>query len=480
MAEPVETESKSYSSNLTHLRRKTVVSVMRAWREVRGTARELMGAEIQPSLPKEDIEPLRKQMLDCLNPKGGELTARAHTAELGHTYLSLNEAGKARFLKLLANDFDIDADKLEDAIKAWQKTSSATEKTKAEAALRQALVSPRSTILRQFTALDRGFKFLVDMRADLLKVTGKDAKLKGLENDLKAILSSWFDIGLLDLVQLTWDSPAALLEKLIAYEAVHEIRSWDDLKNRLDADRRVYAFFHNKMPQEPLIFVQVAFVDGLADNIQKLLDTESPVFAMEKADTAIFYSISNAQGGLSGISFGNFLIKRVVSELAAELKHIKNFATLSPVPGFRAWLDPLLTKGDTSVLQAAELKALRSLKPKAENSAYGLLELLNADWYRDEDHRAALQPILLRLCARYLMEEKKNGRPHDPVASFHLFNGARLERLNWLGDTSKKGMKQSCGIMANYHYRLSKIDDNHEAFVREGQVVVSRGIKALL
>lgn len=470
------------SPNLAHIRRKTVVGVLRAWREVRGTAREWVGAEVQPSLPREDHDALRDQMKNCLNPKGGEVSARAFTAELGRIYLNLNATGKLRFLRMLAADFDVDAARLDDAIAAYQKATGPAEKAKSENALRQALVSPRSVILRQFTALESGFKFLVDMRADLMELAGKDAKLRGLEYDMKQILSSWFDIGLLDLVRLTWDSPAALLEKLIEYEAVHEIRSWDDLKNRLDEDRRIYAFFHNKMPQEPLIFVQVAFVQGMADNVQKLLDTESPMLPLSKADTAIFYSISNAQKGLAGISFGNFLIKRVVNEIAGGLKHIKTYATLSPIPGFRAWLDPLLAKGDTSVLQSSELKTLRALKEiaKADNSAFGLLQLLNGDWYKHPELAETLKPMLMRLCAHYLLNEKKNNRPLDPVAGFHLFNGARLERLNWLGDISAKGMKQSCGMMANYHYKLSEIDENHEDFAGEGGIAAGKQVRGLL
>lgn len=466
-----ENETRTYSS-LSHLRRRAVVGALRAWREVESTARSVVGAEVRASVPKEDVELLRAQMQECLTSKGGEVTARAHTAELGRTYLGLNEAGRARFLKLLAGEFDTDKAKLERAIEAYKKNGN-------EAALRDALVSPRCTILKQFTALPDGFKFLVDMRADLLPLVARDAKLKGLEADMKAILSTWFDVGLLDLAEITWASPAALLEKLMEYEAVHAIRSWEDLKNRLDADRRVYAFFHNKMPFEPLIFVQVAFVHGMADNIQHVLDTETPVFAVEKADTAIFYSISNAQKGLAGISFGNFLIKRVVAELSRDFKQIKTFATLSPVPGFRVWLDPMLVRGEESVLEHSEQREVRKLSGE-ENAAAGLLKLLDMAWHKDKKTAEALKPVLMRLCAHYLVDEKKNGRPLDPVANFHLFNGARLERMNWLGDISAKGMKQSAGIMVNYHYKLSEIDDNHEEFAAEGKVVASRQVRGYL
>lgn len=464
---------------LSHLRRRTVISLLRTWREVKGTARHAIGAEVRPSLPKEDIEHLQKQMQLCFDSPGGEITERAHTVELGRTYLGLNEAGRARFLKTLASEFDLDKSKLSRLTKAYGAASTPTELAKLEMELRQALITPRSTILRHFTALPDGFKFLVNMRADLLPLMGKDAALKGLEYDLKTILSSWFDIGLLDLVEITWNSPAALLEKLIEYEAVHRVTSWDDLKNRLDADRRVFAFLHNKMPLEPLIFVHVALVEGMSDNIQHLLDVKSPLSDIEKADTAIFYSISNAQKGLAGISFGNFLIKRVVSELTNKMKNIKTFATLSPVPGFRSWLDPLLQKGDDAVLLPEEKQLLLKIKPQG-HPAKNLYDMLEGNWISDKALNENLKSILMRLAATYLVEQKKSGKPLDPVANFHLSNGARLERMNWLGDTSAKGLKQSAGIMVNYHYKLADIDDNHEEFVTAGKIVAGKHVRGYL
>jgi malonyl-CoA decarboxylase len=482
VAEPASkknAEKTSQLPSLTTLRRLTVSSLLRTWNEIKGTARHVIWSELDPSLPKSDMEYLHKQMRLCLDTPGGEITARANTAELGRTYLGLNETGRARFLKMLASDFDVDERKLSDLTFAYTQSNTADERFKLEMDLRQVLTSPRSTILRQFTALPDGFKFLVNMRADLLPLIGKDQKLKGLEYDLKTILSSWFDVGLLDLVEITWNSPAALLEKLIEYEAVHRVTSWEDLKNRLDADRRVFAFIHNKMPMEPLIFVHVALVEGMSDNVQKLLDTKSPVFNIEKADTAIFYSISNAQKGLAGISFGNFLIKRVVNVLSSELKQLTTFATLSPVPGFRAWLDPLLAKDEAKILLPDEVAILKKLNKDAGAGA-ALLSILESEWVKDKKLAEAIKPILMRLCAHYLIEEKKNGKPLDPVASFHLFNGARLERMNWLGDTSAKGLKQSAGLMVNYHYRLSKIDENHEEFATNGKVVASRPVRGYL
>jgi len=472
-------ESQRHSNSLSHLRRKTVVGLLRTWNEIKSTAFHVISPEVRASVPKEDAARLHKQMQLCLDSPGGEVTARAHTAELGRTYLSLNEAGREKFLRMLAEDFDTDHKALAKLTSAFSAATEMAEQLKLEMELRQALVTPRSTILRQFTALPDGFKFLVNLRADLMPLIGKDVKLKGLDFDLKGILSSWFDVGLLDLVELNWNSPAALLEKLIEYEAVHRVASWEDLKNRLDADRRVFAFLHNKMPGEPLIFVHVALVEGMSDNVQQLLDEKSPVFDNDKADTAIFYSISNAQKGLAGISFGNFLIKRVVARLSEEMPHIKTYATLSPIPGLRSWLDPHLQKGEEKLLQPKEIEVLKRLSGNA-NAALGLLELLQNGWAKDKDKAAALKPILMRLCAHYLLEEKKNGKPLDAVSNFHLFNGARLERMNWLGDTSPKGMQQSAGLMVNYYYKLSHIDENHEEFATNGKVVAAGQVRSYL
>ncbi len=452
------------SSSITNLRRKTVVSLLRTWQEVKGTAFHVFSHDIRPSLPKEDEAELRSRMMLCLDSPGGEVTARANTAELGRIYLGLNDTGRKKFLMLLTSDFDVNHDKLTKLTQEYAKAKPEA-KLALEITMREALSTPRSTILRQFTALPDGFKFLVNMRADLLPLIGNDSKLKALEFDLKQILASWFDVALLDLVEISWNSPAAILEKLIEYEAVHRVSSWEDLKNRLDADRRVFAFFHHKMPTEPLIFVHVALVSGMSDNVQKLLDEKSPVGDVGEADTAIFYSISNAQKGLSGISFGNFLIKRVVEKLAREMPQLKTFATLSPVPGFRAWLDPLIAKGAGELISKDELLRLKNL---------------DIDWHKDPKLAEKLKPTLLRLCAHYLIREKKHKRPLDPVANFHLFNGARLERLNWLGDISAKGLKQSAGLMANYYYKLDEIDENHEAFAENGKIVASRSVKGYL
>ena len=277
---------------------------------------------------------------------------------------------------------------------------------------------------------------------------------------------------------ISWDSPAALLEKLIAYEAVHEIRSWADLRNRLDRDRRCYGFFHPRMPDEPLIFVEVALVKGLAGSVQALLDENAPVADPKEADAAIFYSISNTQDGLRGISFGSFLIKRVVDALAADLPQLKIFSTLSPIPGFRRWLEGALV-ADPELLPDTARAAIAE-RDAAFADPEALSKLLAAPgWEQDKALAAALHEPLERLCARYLTVQPK-GRLLDPVARFHLGNGARIERLNWLGDVSAKGLKESAGLMVNYLYRREDIEDNHEAYARDGTVAVSAEIADLL
>ena len=280
-------------------------------------------------------ESIAAQMRSCLAGRGGEVSARNRAAKLAETYQGLDEAGRKDFLRTLAS-FDSDADAVAGAYAEVQAAADPAELAIAKAALRRALEPPRLRLLTQFTTIPDGRKFLVDLRGFLLKVRRDDKLLAALDADLRGLLAAWFDIGFLELQRIDWNSPAVLLEKLVGYEAVHEIRSWRDLKNRLDSDRRCYAFFHPRMPGEPLIFVEVALVKGLAGSVQKLLDEKAPLLDPREADTAIFYSISNCQQGLAGISFGNFLIKRVVEELSGEFRNLKTFATLSPIPGFRA------------------------------------------------------------------------------------------------------------------------------------------------
>jgi malonyl-CoA decarboxylase len=281
------------------------------------------------------------------------------------------------------------------------------------------------------------------------------------------LLSSWFNRGFLVLRRIDWQTPAAILDKIIAYEAVHEIQGWDDLRRRLDpVDRRCFAFFHPSLIDEPLIFVEVALSDAIPDNIQSLLQEQSKPVSTQEPTTAVFYSISNCQEGLRGISFGNFLIKQVVEDLVKERPSLKTFVTLSPVPDFADWLAEV-SNADTSELLGDTERAQ-------------LVALNDRNWILGPE-TDALRPLLLRLAAHYFLRAKlDNGRPADPVARFHLGNGARLERINWLGDTSPKGLREAHGLMCNYRYELRDIEKNHEAYENEGAVAASRQVVALL
>src|SRR6516164_3879828 len=458
---------------------RTLANLRNAWREIAESARGVLAGGPRPETSADDVDQLRHQMLSCLDGRGGEVTARARAADLGRTYLSLDGDGRERFLRLLAGEFDVDRDEIDRCCHALIDASDADRRGAAERALRAALEPPRITLLRQFNALPEGVKFLVDRRAELIDLKQRDPLLSGLEEDLKRLLANWFDIGFLELRRITWESPAALLEKLMVYEAVHEIRGWTDLKNRLDADRRCFAYFHPRMPDEPLIFVEVALVSGMASDVHALLDEAAPIGDPHTADAAIFSSISNCQRGLAGISFGDFLIKRVVDALAIELPRLKIFATLSPVSGFRSWLERQVQSGSDDLLLPAERIAIAARGD--EGSEGNLVALLNQEgWWNDEQIAGVLHEPLIRLCARYLLRERApSGRTLDPVAHFHLSNGARVERLNWLGDVSTKGLQQSAGIMVNYLYRLGDIEVNHEAYRGEGRVAAASSLRNL-
>ncbi len=465
--------------------------VRRLWGGIAGDEYDRETAALRPHLPAEDLPLLRKKMEECLDPECGEIVARARAAALGQAYLALDRKGREAFLRLLASDFDMEEEEVVDALAAWSAADSPGERRRGRRRLRAAVESPRVRILTRFNALPQGVKFLVDLRADLLPLARKDPLLGSLDDDLKGLLASWFDPGFLDLRRVSWDTATgALLEKFMAYEAVHPVESWSDLKDRLDYDRRYFAFFHPRMPLEPLIFVEVALVRELGSSIQALLDPQAPTTDPQEADTAIFYSISNAQAGLAGVSFGGFLIKRVMAGLSAEFSGLKTFATLSPLPTFSSWLEGILEPGGEegreggaggAFLLPSEAKRLR--KAAAGEGVEGWVARIWREklWMEDPEVEKAVEPVFLRLAARYLAREKGDReRALDPVAHFHLSNGARLERLNWRGDLSDKGLAQSGGIMANYLYDGRKIDANHEAYRGRGRVAVSSGVRGLL
>lgn len=461
---------------------RTLDNLRFAWRELRDSS-VVRGLGLDESHTRQ--ERWRRQISDCLARRGGAVSARARAAALGHDFLRLDDDGKREFLHLLVNEFGVDRDRVSAIMADWNMADDLAETALLEAELSTALVPPFRSILKEFNSLPQGVKFLVDLRGDLLRWRKEAPGLSILERDLKTLLASWFDIGFLELQRITWNSPAALLEKLIAYEAVHAIQSWDDLKRRLATDRRCFAFFHPGMPDEPLIFVEVALCHGIAGNVDALIQsgdlngaTGGAVDKDEdhRIDTAIFYSISNAQAGLAGISFGDFLIKRVVGELQRDLPNLKQFSTLSPIPGLRNWMDRQLD---------AMAKGLETGLPKTVDAAL-----------RDCDDLMGPEPSATSpdgvgertrinieyLTAWYLLNAKRpeTGSAFDPVAHFHLSNGALVERLNWNGNAKENGWAQSFGMMVNYLYDLSVIEKNHESYVGQGKIAASGAVKRLL
>lgn len=458
---------------------RTLRNLRRAWTDLSDTTRHYISRQPRPGLPDEDLARVRGEIEACIVGRGDEASVRARAAALGHVYMGLDADGRRRFLSMLAGEFDVDRGAVDAAMLAVQEADDET-RSAAEGALREALEPRWRALLGRFTTLPEGVKFLVDLRAEMLTMAREDKAIKALSDDLRTMLGAWFDIGLLDLRQIGWDSPAALLEKLIAYESVHAIKSWDDLKNRLESDRRCFGFFHPNMPDEPLIFVEVALVNGMSGSVDELLDEEAPETDPRTADTAIFYSISNAQRGLSGISFGNFLIKRVVELLSHDFPNLKTFATLSPIPGFARWLDGQLQDEQAVLLTSADRKVLTALGEGANDGALlsGFLSRLDAQ--SDQILVDAMKSPITRLAARYVLTAKgRGGRALDPVAHFHLTNGARAERLNWLGDRSERGFAQSHGLMINYLYRLPEIEANSTAYITDLSIAESTAMRTL-
>lgn len=351
-------------------------------------------------------------------------------------YSSLSDADKLSFFQYVSTQMTIDPDLVRRALKDYEKLPS----RETYQAFSNAAEPSRQELVRRLNQPPGATKKLVEMRADLLRLAKQNPELQAFDLDFKHLFASWFNRGFLVLRPINWESPAHILEKIIEYEAVHAIDSWEDLRLRLEPrDRRCFAFFHPAIPDEPLIFVEVALTKGTPTSIQELLSEAREEVATEQIDTAVFYSISNCQAGLANVSFGNFLIKQVASDLALELESLKKFITLSPIPGLGNWL--------------------RKTHP---------------NWNSDD------KVGLRSLTAHYLINEKSsNNLPLDPVARFHLGNGAIVEKVHVEADNSENGKSQSLGCMVNYLYDLEQVTKNHEEFVSEGKVMASREVKNL-
>lgn len=401
------------------------------------------------------------ELADMLLSRRGEASGVALAQTLLAGYGRAQGEVRLQFLKELAVRFGPDQERLAAAVRAYQASPDAA----AMRDLHGATEPQRQELFRRLNLAPGGTFALVRMREDVLDQIKDHPELADVDADFAHLFSSWFNRGFLAMRPIGWTSPAHILEKIIRYEAVHPIAGWADLKSRLaPPDRRCFAFFHPQLDDEPLIFVEVALTTEIPGAVAPLLTREREPLDPTAATTAIFYSISNTQRGLAGVSFGHFLIKQVAEDLKRDLPNLKNFVTLSPVPGFAAWLRRERTREPSSLLDAEQKEALA---------------LLDAPrWFDDPEQRERLERVMTPIAAYYFLHARtKAGRPVDPVARFHLGNGARLERLNFLGDPSEKGLSQAHGFMVNYLYDLSAIERNHESFAETGEVVASSAIR---
>lgn len=413
---------------------------------------------VKPPVPG-DLSAMAKALLSSRGEASGVALAR-RTLDV---YAAAGTDARGAFLRELAIDYGPDSGRLDKAARAYlddRSTGSIMELTAASEPRRQ-------EIIRRLNRAPGGTAALIHMREDVLDRLASEPALAPLDEDFQHLLSSWFNRGFLVLRKIDWTTPANILAKITEYEAVHTIKSWDDLRNRLEPpDRRCYAFFHPQLDDDPLIFVEVALTREIPGAIAPLLDLTRAPLPASQATTAVFYSISNCQRGLAGISFGNFLIKQVVEELKRELPQLTTFVTLSPVPGFARWLKEQRSGTGTAIVPADDLAVLAHLD--------------EVGWMDDEDRRDELEAPVLATAAAYFIRAKSRNKAADPVARFHLGNGARLERINFLGDQSPRGISQSHGVMVNYLYDLAAIEQNHEAYAEQGEVVVSSAVRRLL
>ena len=405
------------------------------------------------------------ELCDHLLSRRGEASGVALAREILTRYAELTTGPRIAFFEALAVRFGPDNERVEAAIVAWR--DNPTDKTAAE--LHAASEPRRQELFRRLNLAAGGTVALVRMREQLLDVLpNRKDDLQAVDDDFVHLFSSWFNRGFLVLRRIDWSTPANILEKIIRYEAVHQIHDWDDLRRRIDPhDRRCFAFFHPALNDDPLIFVEVALTRDIPAAIAPILASERDTVDVEKARTATFYSISNCQRGLTGVSFGNFLIKQVVEEVSRELPRLSTFVTLSPVTGFASWLKRERDDEGSAVLGEPDKAALAAIDEEG--------------WWGDAEAAEKIREPLMRAAAWYFLRARSpRGLPLDPVARFHLGNGARLERINWLGDTSDKGIAQADGLMVNYLYDLDEIEKNHEAFAEGRTVVASNAVQRYL
>ena len=404
------------------------------------------------------------ELCEDLLSSRGEASGVARAREILSRYGELTTGPRIAFFEALSERFGPDPARMESAIAAWRaKPSDATA-----AEVHAASEPRRQELFRRLNLAPGGTAALVRMREQLIDVLGHRDDLSAVDEDFVHLFSSWFNRGFLVLRRIDWSTPAIVLDKIIRYEAVHEISDWDDLRRRIDpSDRRCYAFFHPALVDDPLIFVEVALTRDIPDAIAPILSPGREVMDTDKTRIAVFYSISNCQRGLGGVSFGNFLIKQVVEEITREMPKLSTFVTLSPALNFAAWLKRECGQENSAALN------------EADKTQFAVLD--NPNWWRDEETAAHLQDALMRAAAWYFLRARtERGLPVDPVARFHLGNGARLERINWLADTSDKAIAQAQGLMVNYLYDLDHIEKNHEAYAESRTVVASSAVQRLL
>jgi malonyl-CoA decarboxylase len=400
------------------------------------------------------------ELCRALLSERGEVSGARVATEVLSAYQQLDDEQVECFLDRLVEAFSVDPEAVRQTGEAYRLHASPDTL----AALQKAVEPPRQELFRRCNMAAGGTAVLVDMRRRLLRTLAEHPDRAEIDADLTHLFRSWFNRGFLTLQRIDWQTSAVVLERLIQYEAVHQIQGWQDLRRRLESDRRCYAFFHPALPQEPLIFIEVALTRTVTAQVQPLLDPKSPVDDPTRAACAVFYSITNCQKGLRGVSFGNVLIKQVVEDLGKEFPRVKTFATLSPIPGFREWLLERATAAPASISHA--LTAL-----VAKGDAVTATDLAAAP--------STLQAEMMERCARYLISTDAGLGARDPVARFHLANGARLERLNWMGDTSTTGLYRSYGLTVNYEYRLADLERNHDAYANQYRVASSRAFQQL-